>query len=68
MFILDYFKKWFRSKSDSTSTNVDPLAAAALTTNTSSDRPLPHDTGNPPEKDLPSDDGFDSSDSDFDFD
>ena len=68
MFIIDYFRKWFERKPDSNSTNVDPLAAAALTTDTSADKPPVRDNDENAPKNTTFDDGYDATDSDFDID
>jgi hypothetical protein len=59
--MFDFLKKWFGKKNDTSSADVDPLAAAVITTDTSDDKPL-----SDPSENSSADDAYDVDDADFD--
>lgn len=65
--MFEFLKRLFAKREPTQSADVDPLTAAALTTDTSSDEPISDVSDNSAEDLAASDDSFDGGD-DFDFD
>jgi hypothetical protein len=62
--MFEFLKKWFGKKTETSSADVDPLAVALVTTDTSADKPV-SDSG-ASDKDSSMDGGYDVDDVDID--
>jgi hypothetical protein len=62
--MFESLKKWFAKKAATNSADVDPLAVALLTTDTSADKPISDSVE--PDNDSAADERYDADDIDID--